>query len=143
MGHSGGVRSLSFSVAATALPSKVIEERCKAVGARLFRVPKDFAYATEPDGLGRFKLHLDSRLGTGLEIHLPLAGEHQVSNALTAIRTMELLEGFGYQISRHSLTVGISGVEWPGRLEILDSRPRIILDGAHNPAAAARVRRVH
>lgn len=117
---------------------EVVKERCSTVGARLFRPPKDFE--TEPDMLGRFKLRLDSRLGMGIEIRLPLAGEHQVSNALTAIRAMELLEGFGYQINRRSLEAGMSGAEWPGRLEILDSRPRIILDGAHNPAAAGKVR---
>jgi|RhiMetdeSRZDD1v2_1073273.scaffolds.fasta_scaffold333686_1 dihydrofolate synthase/folylpolyglutamate synthase len=120
--------------------SEIIEERCNAVGARLLRVQRDFTCETQADDLGRFKLRLDSRLGKGIEICLPLAGEHQVSNALTAIRVMELLAGFGYQIGCRSLEAGISGVEWPGRLEILDSRPRIILDGAHNPAAANKVR---
>jgi len=116
---------------------EVVEERCSTVGARLFRLPKDFE--REPDMLGRFKLRLDSRLG-GIDICLPLAGEHQVSNALTAIRAMEVLEGFGYQINRRSLEAGMSRTVWPGRLEILDSRPPIILDGAHNPAAAQKVR---
>ena len=123
------------------LPLKVIEERCKTAGARLFRLLKDFEYAAEPDRLGRFKLHVNGRLGTGLEICLPLAGEHQVLNALTAVRAMELLEGFGHRIKRHYLEMGLSRAEWAGRLEILDSRPRIILDGAHNPAAADKVRR--
>jgi dihydrofolate synthase/folylpolyglutamate synthase len=117
---------------------EVVKERCSAVGARLFRLPMDFEI--EPDMLGRFKLRLDSRLGVGIEIRLPLAGKHQVSNALTAIRAMEVLEGFGYQITRRNLEAGMSRAVWPGRLEILDSRPRIILDGAHNPAAAQKVR---
>jgi dihydrofolate synthase / folylpolyglutamate synthase len=120
--------------------SEVIEERCNAVGARLLRVQRDFACEIEADDFGRFKLPLDSRLGKGIEICLPLAGEHQVSNALTAIRVMEFLSGLGYEIGCRSLEAGVSGVEWPGRLEILDSRPRIILDGAHNPAAANKVR---
>jgi len=119
---------------------EVVEERCKEVGANLFRLPPDLEYETEPDRLGRFRLRLNSRIGEGREICLPLAGEHQVLNALTAIRAMELLEGSGYQIDRRSLESGISGAEWRGRLEILDSRPRIILDGAHNPAAAHTVR---
>jgi dihydrofolate synthase / folylpolyglutamate synthase len=119
---------------------EVIEERCRTAGTTLFRPLEDFEYTAEPDRLGRFKLHLDGRLGAGLEIFLPLAGEHQVLNALTAIRAMELLEGFGHQIERRNLDVGMSRAEWPGRLEILDCRPRIILDGAHNPAAADKVR---
>ena len=31
---------------------------------------------------------------------------------------------------------GLATTEWPGRLQIVEGRPRIILDGAHNPAGA-------
>jgi dihydrofolate synthase / folylpolyglutamate synthase len=119
---------------------EVVEERCNAVGARLVRVPKDSAYSAKPDELGRFKLQLDLCLGMGVEICLPLAGKHQISNALTAIRVMELLAELGYQVNRQHIEFGISGTKWPGRLEILESQPRIVLDGAHNPAAAEKVK---
>src|SRR5208337_4046415 len=35
-----------------------------------------------------------------------------------------------------SLYKGLAKVRWPGRLELLPTVPRILLDGAHNPAAA-------
>jgi dihydrofolate synthase/folylpolyglutamate synthase len=31
---------------------------------------------------------------------------------------------------------GLKEVEWPGRLETVCSSPRVVLDGAHNPAGA-------
>lgn len=59
------------------------------------------------------------------EIYCPLAGEHQVENALTAAVALKQL-GYGPK--------GISQTRWPGRLEHISDRPEIILDGAHNVA---------
>ena len=61
----------------------------------------------------------------GLKVHCPLAGEHQVENALTAAVALDQL---GYSPK------GISQTIWPGRLERLSTHPDIILDGAHNVA---------
>ena len=69
----------------------------------------------------------------GLQVTCPLAGEHQVENALTA--TVALHE-LGYT------PAGIARTHWPGRLERVSTRPDIILDGAHNVAGTeALVRR--
>lgn len=62
-----------------------------------------------------------------LEVVCPLAGEHQISNSLTAALSLAALE---------VPTTGIAGTVWPGRLERVSQRPEIILDGAHNPAGA-------
>jgi dihydrofolate synthase/folylpolyglutamate synthase len=61
----------------------------------------------------------------GMEVHCPLAGEHQVENALTATAALHQLG--------HS-PAGIAQTQWPGRLERIRERPEIILDGAHNIA---------
>ena len=73
-----------------------------------------------PDGC-RIRTH-------GVTIECPLAGEHQVENALAAAITLDLL---------HVDTRGISQARWPARLERVHRNPDIILDGAHNPAGAA------
>lgn len=64
-------------------------------------------------------------------VDCPLAGEHQVSNTLTAIAALHCLN-----IPAEAVTQGIRQVQWPARLECVSSRPEIILDGAHNPAGA-------
>ena len=72
------------------------------------------------------------------EIVCPLAGEHQVENALTAAVA---LSEMGYPPD------GIRHAQWPGRLERLANAPEIVLDGAHNiggaEALAAWIRRFY
>jgi len=60
-------------------------------------------------------------------ITCPLAGEHQVDNAITAAQALRLL-GVPPQ--------GMQEARWPGRLEHVAPNPDVILDGAHNPAGA-------
>ena len=69
--------------------------------------------------------------GTPLSIRCPLAGEHQVQNAATAALAL-LANG----VDRTSIEAGIASSTWPGRLEHVRESPTVILDGAHNPAAA-------
>jgi dihydrofolate synthase/folylpolyglutamate synthase len=66
-----------------------------------------------------------------LRIDCPLAGEHQVANAVTAAVALHTL-GFPPEAIRE----GIRLTRWPGRLERVSAAPEIILDGAHNPAGA-------
>jgi dihydrofolate synthase/folylpolyglutamate synthase len=62
----------------------------------------------------------------------PLAGEHQVANAVTAALALRALG-----VSPD----GIAATHWPGRLEHVAPNPDILLDGAHNPAGAAALAR--
>jgi dihydrofolate synthase/folylpolyglutamate synthase len=72
-------------------------------------------------------LQLDARGSTFSGIRCPLAGEHQVENAITAVLVLRALG-----VSPD----GIADACWPGRLEHVSPNPDIILDGAHNPAGA-------
>jgi len=62
----------------------------------------------------------------------PLAGEHQVDNAVTAAVALDALG-----VSPR----GIAEAQWPGRLEHISPNPDVILDGAHNPAGARALAR--
>jgi dihydrofolate synthase / folylpolyglutamate synthase len=66
-----------------------------------------------------------------LEVTCPLAGEHQVDNAITAALALEQLG-----VSTKDIAQGIKDTRWPGRLEYISPNPDILLDGAHNPAGA-------
>jgi dihydrofolate synthase/folylpolyglutamate synthase len=57
-------------------------------------------------------------------------------NATTALGAMEVLEDLGYRVSTEAMINGLKEVDWPGRLEMVSSSPKVILDGAHNPAGA-------
>jgi dihydrofolate synthase / folylpolyglutamate synthase len=77
-------------------------------------------------------LHLDARGSRFSGIVCPLAGEHQVDNAITAALALRTLG-----VS----TDGIAETRWPGRIEHVSPNPDIILDGAHNPAGARALAR--
>jgi dihydrofolate synthase/folylpolyglutamate synthase len=66
-----------------------------------------------------------------LRLTCPLAGEHQVENAVTAAVALACLG-----VADSAIEAGIARARWPGRLERVCERPEIILDGAHNPAGA-------
>ncbi len=74
----------------------------------------------------------------GLMIHrqrfqLGLLGEYQVDNAAVAITMAQLyLKQQGLQIDVRSFRQGLADTRWPGRLEVVNDSPLVVLDGAHN-----------
>jgi dihydrofolate synthase / folylpolyglutamate synthase len=65
------------------------------------------------------------------ELYLPLHGAHQVDNASVAVAAVEAF--FGRPLDRDVVQEGLRSVEIPGRFEVLDRSPLIVLDMAHNP----------
>jgi dihydrofolate synthase / folylpolyglutamate synthase len=63
-----------------------------------------------------------------------LAGSHQQINAALAV---EALRQCGLVPGEEAIRRGLRDVAWPGRFQRVG--PRLVLDGAHNPAAAARL----
>lgn len=70
----------------------------------------------------------------GQHYRVPLAGAHQVKNAMTVIAIVEELRAAGLIIPQEALERGIAQVRFPGRLETVREQPLCIVDGAHNPA---------
>ena len=71
-----------------------------------------------------------------------LAGLHQRDNAACALAIIDHLEALGaIAADRHIRRVGLASTRLPGRLETIASSPRVVVDGAHNPHAAATLRR--
>jgi dihydrofolate synthase / folylpolyglutamate synthase len=70
------------------------------------------------------------------EVAPQLRGRFQLQNALNAVATARLLQERTYRVSDENIVRGIAAAQWPGRLERLQTRPDVYLDGAHNPGAA-------
>ncbi len=69
----------------------------------------------------------------GQEFELPVRGSFQEENLETALRVVKELEELP------DLQQAFSGLDFPGRMELVSRQPRLILDGAHNPAALRKV----
>ncbi len=65
-----------------------------------------------------------------------LLGRHQIVNAATAIGIIETLRFHNIVVSSRDIANGINKTNWPGRLQVVEKRPWIILDGAQNEASA-------
>lgn len=115
---------------------KIVEEQCRATGSRCFHALDEARVEAEPDTLGRFRVKVSFPSNLALDLRLPLPGEHQVRNAIAAIRALMILQNEGYSIDTEDIKEGIESARWPGRLELVDGDPPMILDGAHNIAGA-------
>ena len=74
------------------------------------------------------------------DLDVGLSGRWQSYNAGVAIKVMEVIGQSGYNITREHIEKGLLKAKWPGRFEKISNNPLIIIDGAHNPDAAARLR---
>ncbi len=68
----------------------------------------------------------------GIECAVPLLGAHQAINAATAVTAAQL----ALKVPDEMIRKGLARTRWPGRFHVLSGEPPVVLDGAHNPAAA-------
>ena len=134
---------------------KIVEDKCKEVGAEVFRLHKDFDFKIKKESLegSVFDFHSchserseESKKMLRLEpqhdnLILSLLGKHQVENASLAIETVLQLKRFGLEITEEHIRKALKTAFFPGRFEILRLTPfaqdktssTLVLDGAHNP----------
>jgi dihydrofolate synthase/folylpolyglutamate synthase len=114
---------------------EVLKQKAEGSGSALFGYGRDFSSQITADEL--VSLRFDY---TGKEeyrgLSLKLAGRHQAQNAALAVRALEEL------MDRHpdlacDVRQGLNKTHWPGRLEFVKDHPPVLVDGAHNPQAAA------
>jgi dihydrofolate synthase/folylpolyglutamate synthase len=73
-------------------------------------------------------------------IELGMLGDYQLENAALALECTDALKKKGYRIDKNAIYKGMKDARWGGRFEIVNRNPFVILDGAHNPDAAQRLK---
>ena len=76
-------------------------------------------------------------------LFIKLPGKNQAENAATAIEAVLLLKmkmENGIKITEEAIRDGLRSAAWKGRFQVISREPVIILDGAHNPDAGARLK---
>ena len=111
----------------------VIKTKAKENDAELYAYGSEFSSRPcrgDTSGI-HFDYH-DARMRID-NLYLPLAGVHQMQNASIAIKAVSLIS---QPMTDRSLKEGLERTKWPGRLECIHHDPPVLIDGAHNPAAA-------
>jgi dihydrofolate synthase/folylpolyglutamate synthase len=114
---------------------EVMRRRSKAVGTRLLELGGDLIIQNIRMRGGRATMDLQTPTRRYTNLKLSLAGEFQTRNAALAVAAAESLETF--DIKAGDIRRGLSDTRWEGRLDEYRAARRTLLDGAHNPAAAA------
>lgn len=111
---------------------EVIQQTATDRGARLLWLGRDFHTA----GTGQREFSYHGRTKRIERLTCALVGSHQLDNAACAVALLEVAEGRGFAVDESAVRQGLQSVQWDGRLEIVERGPLLLLDGAHNPAAA-------
>ena len=119
--------------------AKTVERIAADRQARLIRVGKEIIYRDMGfDGM-RQALLVKGRLGE-YRLAIPLLGKYQLDNASVAVGLLEVLMEKGYRIPVDKLTAGMASVTWEARLQVLNRRPLVVADGAHNSDSVHKLR---
>ena len=112
-------------------PPQTLRRHAEEIGAQLLVRDTHFRYTAE-----RLQWRYDGPHGSrhGLP-HPVLRGTHQLANASACLAALDSLRE-RLPVAMDDIRAGLLEAETPGRFQVLPGRPVVILDVAHNPAAA-------
>lgn len=116
----------------------VIEAAARAQSIPLIRLGSELSVSAVDKQWAGIEATITTPAGTYRNLRVPLLGMHQAENAALAVAAIDALRARGWEISDGALRDGLARSKWPGRLEVIDRHPTILVDGAHNPAGLAR-----
>jgi folylpolyglutamate synthase/dihydrofolate synthase len=115
-------------------------ETAEARGAPTWVLDEDVTVDVTDSHLTGLDLRLEGTRRDWRALSSPLPGRHQARNAAVAVVAAEVLEREGHlDLPDEAVPRGVERTRWPGRLQLLDGEPDLLLDTAHNPAAAEAV----
>jgi dihydrofolate synthase/folylpolyglutamate synthase len=128
----GILRPARTAVCADPDPPQSVRRHAAQIGARLLVRGPDFDFSAD-----RTQWRYDGPHGSKHGLPYPvLRGTHQLGNASACVAALDSLRE-QLPVSVNDIRTGLLQAETPGRFQIVPGRPVVILDVAHNPAAAA------
>ncbi len=113
-------------------PPPTLARQAQQLGANALFIGKDYAADRHAD---TWSLCIGNRVMQALPMPA-LSGEHQISNAATAIVALQQLAET-LPVSEEAIRSAMPKVSLPGRFQRLRQNPEVIADVAHNPQAMA------
>jgi dihydrofolate synthase/folylpolyglutamate synthase len=112
----------------------LFKEICGKLGSCIFRVGEDITFQKGASSLDGQNLMIRGLRGR-YDLFTPLLGDHQLLNASAAVGAVEALSFSGIDIPADAIVRGLREVRWPGRLEVMQRRPLVVLDSAKDAEA--------
>jgi dihydrofolate synthase/folylpolyglutamate synthase len=114
---------------------EVIERRAEEMAATVLLEGRDFELTARAQAVGGQEVGIRGLHAAYEDLFLPLFGEQLARNAGASVVAVEAL--LGRALGDQAVRDALAGVRSPGRVEVVGRRPLVVLDGAHNPDAAA------
>jgi dihydrofolate synthase / folylpolyglutamate synthase len=112
----------------------IIRETAKSRKASIYELGKQFHITKSSSEWDGEHFTFESLFKTFPSVELRMLGKHQQQNAAVALMTALLLRTYySFLIEEEHFYNGLKKAFWPGRFEVIQQEPAIILDGAHNP----------
>lgn len=122
---------------------RVVEEIAKRRSASLTQVGEDYVYERQSASLAGQTFHIAPSLTKLAEsptaLSTQLLGAFQIENAATAYAALQVARENGILIAQESIKKGFTKATWGARFEVIQKKPPVILDSAHNPAAISKL----
>ncbi len=119
----------------------VFKEKADAIGTNIIRVTESTSSKKKSVSSGGQVFNLITGNARYDDLIVPLFGDHQITNAATAVSTVEVLQGKGVAIAEEAVRDGLRDVYWPARLEVVGRNPLVVLDCAKDAEATEAVRK--
>ena len=117
----------------------VLKECAEATGTEVRIIAQDIEFSARFGGGSNGKQHTRICVITEdaqyMHIPVPLDGEHQATNCALAISAINELKKLGYAFEDLAMYDSLATTTISGRMEIVWERPKILVDGAHNPTS--------
>ena len=120
-------------------PAQVLMRKCAEVEAVPIREGLEYQVSSRSIAVGGQLLSIKGVYGEYEDLFLPLHGEHQASNAATALAAVEVFAG-EKKLDEELVRAAFANATSPGRCEIVHRNPTVIIDAAHNPHGAKSLR---
>ncbi len=112
----------------------VVVERALEVGAPVVELGRSFRFELLEQSLDGLRLRLEDE-ALDVEVRVPVMGAHQAVNAALAVACVRRALGAEASLSS-AVTRGLAAAKLPGRVEVLQRDPTLIVDSAHTAVSA-------
>jgi dihydrofolate synthase/folylpolyglutamate synthase len=113
---------------------EIVQEYATKAGSTLRRLGREIRFTSTSRGWDGHSLDVAVDGHEYSSLSLPLVGDYQPANAALAVAAAVALG----DATDDSVRRGLAATTWPGRLQLIATEPRVILDGGHNPAAMTK-----